>query len=71
MMEFGTDEMKHLVGEILDSYGKYPETCSMDMDNRLNKDIIIDILEKIRYVVFPGFFEVKQLNSQSIEYHLG
>ncbi len=70
-MEFGTEEMKQLVGEILDSYRRYPETCSVDADNRLNKELIIDILEKIRYVVFPGFFEVKQLNSQSIEYHLG
>ena len=70
-MGFGTDEMKQLVGEILNSYEKYPETCNVDTSNRLNKDIIIDILEEIRYVVFPGFFEVKQLNSQSIEYHLG
>lgn len=70
-MGFGTEEMKQLVGEILDSYRKHPETCNVDTKNRLNKDAIIDILQEIRYVVFPGFFEVKQLNSQSIEYHLG
>lgn len=70
-MGFGTDEMKQLVEEILDSYRKYPETCNVDTKNRLNKEAIIDILQEIRYVVFPGFFEVKQLNSQSIEYHLG
>lgn len=70
-MGFGTEEMKQLVGEILDSYRRYPETCNVDTNNRLNKDVIIDILQEIRYVVFPGFFEVKQLNSQSIEYHLG
>lgn len=70
-MGFGTDEMKQLVGEILDSYRKYPETCNVDTKNRLNKDAIIDILQEIRYVVFPGFFEAKQLNSHSIEYHLG
>lgn len=70
-MGIGTDEMKQLVGEILDSYQEHPETCSIDTDNLLNKDIIIDILQEIRYVIFPGFFEVKHLNSQSIEYHLG
>lgn len=63
--------MKRLVGEILDSYSKHPQTCNIDMDNRLNQDIIIEILQKIRFVVFPGFFELKHLNSQSIEYHLG
>lgn len=70
-MGFGTEDMKQLVGEILSSYEKYPETCNVDTKNRLNKGIIIEILEEIRCVVFPGFFEVKQLNSQSIEYHLG
>lgn len=64
-------EMEVLVGEILDSYRAFPETCSIDSKNRLNKDIIIDILEKIRCIVFPGFFELKNLNSDSIEYHVG
>lgn len=64
-------EMDMLVGEILQSYEKYPETCSINTRNRLNKDIIIDILEEIRSIVFPGFFEVKNLNRDSIEYHVG
>lgn len=63
--------MDTLVGDILESYGRYPQICSIDADHRLNKDIIIDILEEIRSVVFPGFFEVKNLNSGSIEYHVG
>lgn len=67
----GVDEIKGLVKEILDSYREFPQTCSIGIDNLLNKDIIIDILEEIRYVIFPGFFEVKHLNAQSIEYHLG
>lgn len=71
MKEFETEDMKQLVEEILDSYGKYPQTCSIDTDNRLNQEIIIEILQEIRYVIFPGFFELKHLNSQSIEYHLG
>ena len=71
MKEFETEDMKQLVDEILDSYEKYPQTCSIDTDYRLNKGLIIEILQEIRYVVFPGFFELKHLNSQSIEYHLG
>lgn len=64
-------EMNLLVGEILESYEKYPEICSIDAEYRMNKDIIIDILEEIRSVVFPGYFERKSLNSGSIEYHVG
>lgn len=64
-------EMDLLVGEILKSYEEHPETCSINMRNRVNKEIVIDILEEIRCVVFPGYFEVKNLNGSSIEYHVG
>lgn len=64
-------EMDALVGEILGSYQKHPETCSINTRHRLNNEIIIDLLEKIRSIVFPGFFEVKTLNESSIEYHVG
>lgn len=64
-------EMDLLVGEILKSYEEHPQICSIDAGHRMNKDIIIDILEEIRSVVFPGYFEMKNLNSGSIEYHVG
>lgn len=52
-------EMDTLVGEILGSYREYPQTCSINTTHRLNNAIIIDLLDKIRSVVFPGFFEKK------------
>ena len=55
----GKQEMDALVDEILKSYEAHPETCSINTRNRISKDIIIDILEEIRSVVFPGYFEVK------------
>ena len=64
-------EMDTLVGEILNSDQEHPETCSINTRHRLNNDIIIDLLEKIRSIVFPGFFETKTLNESSIEYHVG
>lgn len=64
-------EMDTLVDKILQSYQEHPETCSINTKYRLNNEIIIDILEKIRCIVFPGFFEVKSLHKDSIEYHVG
>ncbi len=64
-------EMGAFVDKILDSYSTYPETCSIDKDNRLNREEIIDILEEIRSLVFPGFFDSKNLNRESIRYHVG
>lgn len=54
-------EMDTLVGEILGSYREYPQTCSINTTHRLNNAIIIDLLDKIRSVVFPGFFEKRHL----------
>ena len=71
-MEGGNNiAMETLVKEILESYRTYPETCSIGTKNRLNKDTIINILEEIRCVVFPGYFDLKGLNRDSIEYHVG
>lgn len=63
--------MRDLVGEIMASYEKYPATCNIGSGNRLSRDVIIDILEKIRYVVFPGYFEFKNLKGDFVEYHMG
>ncbi|HIR13958.1 MAG TPA: serine acetyltransferase [Candidatus Choladousia intestinavium] len=63
--------MEKLVKAILESYEKYPETCSIAARNRLNKDLILEILEEIRYVIFPGFFEMKHLNREAVPYHVG
>ena len=71
-MEGGEEKaMDTLVKQILDSYRAHPETCSIGTRNRLNKNTIIDILEEIRCVIFPGYFEMKNLNRDSIEYHVG
>lgn len=63
--------MKGLVEDIMESYEKYPETCNIGSKNRLSKNVIIDVLEKVRYVVFPGYFEYKNLNGDFVEYHMG
>lgn len=64
-------EMKDLVEELMSSYEQYPATCNIDCQNRLNRDTILNILEMLRWVIFPGYFEMKNLKSCSIEYHVG
>ncbi len=65
------NDIRLLVGEIVRSYQDHPQICSINERYRLNKETIIDLLEKIRYIVFPGFFETKNLKEDSIEYHIG
>lgn len=71
MKGLGERKIDMLVEAILESYQQYPQICSIDTKHRLNSEIIIDLLEKIRCIVFPGFFETKNLNKDSIGYHVG
>lgn len=63
--------MDKYVKFIMESYKKHPIICNIDSDNRLNREQIIGILEKVRQVVFPGYFDAKTLRSDTVEYHVG
>lgn len=65
------EKMKHLVGKMLESYQAYPSTCNIDSGNRLSRGMILDTLEMIRRVIFPGYFDLKNLKSYGLEYHVG
>ena len=60
-----------IVDEILKSYDKYEITGRIDGDNMLSKEMIIEITEYIRRVLFPGFFDSTKVRSDYIRYKLG
>lgn len=64
-------EMDELVVSLLESYGRHSIICNIDSDKKLNRQGIIEILEMIRQVLFPGYFEEKKLHSGTVEYHVG
>lgn len=71
MRQTSQEKMNQLVRGILDSYEKYPSICNIDSTNRINREVILDIMEMLRFVIFPGYFEMRNLKSSSIEYHVG
>lgn len=64
-------KINQLVNGLLESYEKHPIICNIDSLNRMNRDTIMEILEMLRWVIYPGYFEMKNLKSSSIEYHVG
>ncbi|MDO5540147.1 MAG: serine acetyltransferase [Eubacteriales bacterium] len=64
-------KMENLVESLLQSYEEHEIIRNIDSDNRLNRQLIIDILEMVRQVLFPGYFEDKKLKSGTIRYHVG
>ena len=68
------DNKEKLVSNILNSYDEYAYTSKCDEDNILNRQIIIDVVDRMQKILYPGFFEGKKLNSETrkdtLEEHL-
>ena len=60
-----------IVNNIISTYDLYPLTSRIDEENMLNKEIIIEVAEKVRSVLFPGFFEKRKVRSENVQYLVG
>ena len=58
------DRTEKIVNELLESYKKYDITGRIDAENMLGKNILIEIVEEIRKVLFPGFFDKNRVRSE-------
>lgn len=70
-MKKDSKEMNGLVSSLLQSYEKYPIISSIDSSSRINREVILEILEELRWLVFPGYFEMRHLKSGALSYHVG
>ena len=62
---------EQLVTDILDSYKKYEITDKIDAENMLSKSTLIKVVEEIRKVLFPGFFDENRARSEYIKFLVG
>ncbi|MCH5187918.1 MAG: serine acetyltransferase [Oscillospiraceae bacterium] len=60
-----------IVGSILESYNKHEKTCRRDEDNMINRELLIEVTEEIRRLLFPGFFEGAKLRGEYVKYLVG
>ncbi len=68
MKEYDTER---LVDIILDSYKTHELTVRVDADNMLNKDTLIEVLEELRKILFPGFFDRNRVRSEYLRFLVG
>ncbi len=66
-----SDKIENIVDQILKSYDEQTMTAQIDQSSQPNRSVVIDIVESLRKLVFPGFFEVKKLSSDYIKYYVG
>ncbi len=60
-----------LIDSILESYNQYDLTCKMDADTILNQETIISVLDKLREILFPGYFDEYRIRSDYARFILG
>jgi serine O-acetyltransferase len=56
---------------LVQSYQDHADIIKVDTGNQLNRSVLIDILEKLRCLIFPGYFGKKNISSGSVEYYAG
>lgn len=64
-------DVKNLVDTIIKSYDKYDTTVKIDSENMLNKELLINITEEVRKVLFPGFFTQNRVRREYLPFLLG
>ena len=63
--------LKDLVGLVLDSYRQEPGIMKFKSQNPIDHKLIIEIIGKLRELIFAGFFGSKQPKADSLEYYVG
>lgn len=71
MSKTSQQKISEMVGGLLQSYEEHPIICNIDSDHQINRDTVLEILEMLRQLIYPGYFEMRKLKSSSIEYHVG
>lgn len=61
----------NLVDLILESYDKYDSIKRIDEDNIVHKETLIKLVEEIRRLLFPGFFDNNKVRSEYLKFLVG
>lgn len=60
-----------MVESLLDSYCKHENTCRIDKNNMVNRERLLEIVEELRKILFPGFFDNNKVRSEYSRYLVG
>jgi serine O-acetyltransferase len=63
--------IKYLVNLLVKSYQDHEEIIKVDTGNQLNRAVILEILEKLRCLIFPGYFGRRNISAGLVEYYTG
>ena len=58
------ENVENLVEILLKSYQEHELICRIDKDNIVNKETLIRVVEEIRCLLFPGYFDNSKIRSE-------
>lgn len=65
------EDVDKIIDVLLESYDKYELTSRIDKDNIVNRDTLITIVEELRKILFPGFFDTNKVRSEYLKFLVG
>jgi serine O-acetyltransferase len=63
--------MRELTDAILKSYHEEEHIIKIEAKNQISDATVAELIEKLRDLIFAGFFSKRRLNRDSIDYYLG
>jgi serine O-acetyltransferase len=65
------EETEKLLDEIMSSYEEYRLGANLANERLLNRDILLEVLGKIRQILFPGYYEKSRIRQDYLRYQVG
>ncbi|MDR0909750.1 MAG: serine acetyltransferase [Spirochaetaceae bacterium] len=65
------NDFQSIVEGLIKSYGEQSGIINLDRDNQLNRSVIIEVVDNLRSLVFPGFFGKKRIGQEALEFYAG
>ncbi|GHV13939.1 serine acetyltransferase [Fibrobacterales bacterium] len=63
--------MEKIVNSLLESYRSLENSIPVEPCNQPNRSEVAELIDRLRCLLFPGYFDKKNLNPESIIYHTG
>ncbi len=64
-------DISGIVKEVIKKYDECDVIGSIDRPRQPSKAAIIEIIDSLQKIIFPGYFESKRLTSEFVEYYVG
>lgn len=65
------EDIDKIVDSIVDSYDRHPIITKIGGESQPSKKIIVDVIDNLQKIIFPGFFEDKNLKREYIRFYVG